>query len=462
VPLSDTAIDNIRTGVIAMDHGGLVAVYKTAAEEMLGVPGERVLWRSVASPATRDEPMKSVATALAEARESKRSRSRMHLEVQTEAGPRTLGYSLTVLGDYAAVAMLFTDLTDTLGRERRAAEERRFADVGKIASAMTHELKSPLATIGLYVELLRRQVAAVGVDKENVEVIATEVRECQERHSAILHSMTGGAVSSEGVAFTAIDAAVSEIVAEYRRRQPLADVRLNIVVKGLRAPLAGVDVSSIVGNLIGNAIDAMGGAGVVDVSVETADADVIVRVADHGPGLPEGDFFAPFYSTKEKGSGLGLWLARRLAMQVGGDVLAGDRPGGGAMFSVRLPVADRARLAGRRLLVVDDDEKMLAVVTAALRDLGADVQTSVRAEDVPERVKGVAFDCAVIEYHLPGADGIQAAATLPPETAILLITADRSVAAGLSRLDKERAWFLAKPFAMDDLLDVVSLMVRPA
>jgi hypothetical protein len=98
-------------------------------------------------------------------------------------------------------------------------------------------------------------------------------------------------------------------------------------------------------------------------------------------------------------------IARRLAMQVGGDVLAGDRPGGGALFSVRLPVADRARLAGCRLLVVDDDETMLAVVTSALRDLGA--------------------------------DGIQAAATLPPETAILLITADRSVAAGLSRLDEE-------------------------
>jgi signal transduction histidine kinase len=462
VPLSDTVIDNIQTGVIAMDHGGLVAVYNTAAEEMLGVSGDRVLWRSVASLATSPEPMKSVAAALTEARESKRSRSRLQLEVETELGPRIFGYSLTVLGDSAAVAMVFTDLTDTLGRERRAVEERRFADVGKIASAMTHELKSPLATIGLYVELLRRQVASAGGEKENIEVIASEVRACQERLSAILHSMTGGAVSSEGVALTAIDAAVAEIVAEYRRRQPEADVRLSVAAQDLRAPLAAVDVSSIVGNLIGNAIEAMAGGGIVDVGVETTGADVVVRVADHGPGLPDGDFFAPFYSTKEKGSGLGLWLARRLAMQVGGDVLAENRREGGAVFSVRLPLADRARLDGRRLLVVEDDANMLAVVSGALRDLGADVVTSASAEDMPERVQGAAFDCAVVDYHLPGADGIQAAATLPSETAILLITADRSVAAGLSRLDKERAWFLAKPFAMDDLLDVVSLMVRPA
>ncbi len=459
--LSDTVLENIRSGVIAIDHGGLVAVYNFAAEEMLGVPGERVLWRSVTSLATSDEPMSSVAAALAEARESKRSRSRLQLEVQTPRGRRTLGYSLSVLGDSAAVAMVFTDLTDTLARERRAAEERRFADVGKIASAMTHELKSPLATIGLYVELLRRQADASGAEKENVEVIAVEVHECQERLSAILHSMTGGAVSSEGVSLTAIDAAVGEVVAEYRRRLPAADVQLHVVADGSRVPLAEVDVSSIVGNLIGNAIEAMGGAGAVDVSVEPADAGVAVRVADHGPGLPDGDFFAPFYSTKQKGSGLGLWLARRLAMQVDGDVLAENRPEGGAVFTVRLPVADRARIAGCRLLVVDDDENMLTAVATALRELGGDVQTSGSAEEMPERVKGIPFDCAVVAYHLPGADGIQAAAALPSETAILLVTADRSVAAGLSRLDKERAWFLAKPFAMDDLLDVVSLMVRP-
>src|SRR5450756_3207828 len=58
-----------------------------------------------------------------------------------------------------AAALFFADITDALAEERRAAEAQRFAEVGQIASAMAHELKSPLATVELYANLLRRAVA---------------------------------------------------------------------------------------------------------------------------------------------------------------------------------------------------------------------------------------------------------------------------------------------------------------
>ena len=226
-----------------------------------------------------------------------------------------------------------------------------------------------------------------------------------------------------------------------------------------RVALDHAALSSIVGNLVSNAVEVSDGGGAVEVTVSCIGGRALVSVADRGPGLPDGDVFTPFFSTKAQGTGLGLWLVRRLALEAGGDVAAGDREGRGAVFTVRLPIADRSRLAGREVLVVDDDEHLARAVSAALRDAGCTVAMAGCAEDVVGAASGTPFDCAVLDFHLPGMNGVEAIVRLGDPPAVLVSSDEAAAAATLAAAAKDNAWFMAKPFAMDDLLDALSLLV---
>ena len=456
--LANIVLEQMGTGVVAIDHAGLVAIYNQAAQDILGVSADQTLGRSCASLADGDEPMRTIAGALSAGLSSGRSRARVQLEVDTPSGPRVIGYGLHVLGDPAIVAMVFTDLTETLEHERRTHAERHVADAGRLASAMAHELKSPLATIGLYVDLLRRQLPSDEPALGNLDVITSELADCQSRLSTILHSMTGAAAIGTALRLSSLADSIAAIVEEQRLRAPQTELRLTTSGDG-RVALDHTALSSIVGNLVSNAVEVGDGAGPVEVSVSCGFGTALVSVADRGPGLPDGDVFAPFFSTKAQGTGLGLWLVRRLALEAGGDVTAVNRAGSGAVFTVRLPVADHARLVGRSVLVVDDDANMTGAVAAALRDTGCAVDGAARAEDVVAATACWRFDCAVLDYRLPGIDGVEAATRLPG-LPVIVISSDETAAAALATSGKEHAWFMAKPFPMADLLDALSLLIQ--
>lgn len=455
--LDSKVLLHVQTAVMAADEGGCVGVYNPAAARVLAVPADDVIGRALDELPGGEPALAALAGVLQEVRRTGASHVRRQVTVATPAGERTLGYTSSLLGGDGATAVFFTDLTDTLAEERRAAEAQRFAEVGRIASAMAHELKSPLATVELYANLLRRALAAEPARVEQLDVIKEQTRLCLDRLGAIMHSINPDAARAAGMSLTGVVSVVRDVVAELRRRNEGARVSLRVAANGARAAIAENDLRSVVTNLVVNALHATGGVGPVTVSVRSDPDAVTVTVSDRGPGLPEGDVFEAFYTTKASGTGLGLWLVRRVVEDAGGSISAGDRRGGGAVFTVTLPVARHGRLREARVLLVEDDAGLRRAAVQALEGCGARVTAAVSGKDVALDDEG--WGVAVLDYHLPDMDGIQIATRLAPGVPVLLVSGDPAAGVALTEVRDRRAWFLPKPFAADTYLDLVSLLV---
>ncbi len=440
-----------------MDESGRVGVFNPAAARVLGVEVEEVLGRELEDLDSAEPALAALAAVLLEARHTGRAATRRQMDVETPVGTRTLGYTVSLLGGGGATALFFADLTDALAEERRAAEARRFAEVGRIAGAMAHELKSPLAAVELYANLLRRELADDPAATRNLDVIKDQTRVCLDRIGAIMHSINPDAARSGGMTLTPVLPVVRDVVTGLRRRNEGADLKLRVACDHPRAALAVNDLRSVVGNLIVNALEVTAGKGPVAVTVRSDTDMVTVTVADRGPGLPDGDVFEAFFTTKSSGTGLGLWLVRRLVEDAGGSIVSGDRRGGGAVFTVRLPLPLHERLRGAEVLVVEDDAPLRAATASALEACGARVTAVVSGKDVS--LEAERWGCAVLDYHLPDMNGIQIAARLAPATPVLLVSGDPAAGPALAEVRGRRAWYLPKPFEVDHYLDLVSLLL---
>ncbi len=230
-------------------------------------------------------------------------------------------------------------LTDELeAKNRELARKNRLADLGQMAAHVAHEVRNSLVPVTLYLSVLRRRLAH---DPPGLEVL--------------------GKIEA---AFTALDATVHDLLHFTADRDPhwerfrlrplveevLASVAPQMAAQCIRAAVeidppqmlcADRDmIRRAILNLVLNALDAMPDGGTLRISAASEDHDVVLRVADTGPGLdPDaaGRVFEPFFTTKAGGTGLGLAIVDRIVDVHGGQVAAANTPEGGAVFTLRLP-----------------------------------------------------------------------------------------------------------------------------
>jgi signal transduction histidine kinase len=142
-----------------------------------------------------------------------------------------------------------------------------------------------------------------------------------------------------------LGALTREVLGFVRREMEGSGIRVDASIAG-ELPLVSADEAQIrqsLLNLLRNAREAMPDGGTVYVSVEREGDEVVVRIADEGAGVPEEvreRMFDAFYSTKERGTGLGLPLTQQIMLAHRGSVRCDDRPGGGASFRLAFPAVE--------------------------------------------------------------------------------------------------------------------------
>ena len=256
---------------------------------------------------------------------------------------------LLFFGTLLAVAIISGVVLNTIFLVR---EIRRNAQHDAFINAVTHELKTPVASIRLYLETL--QTRAVDEDKrqEFYGIMLEDSKRLLSTIEQVLRTGRMGAASRKlNLSRIDLDGVIEQCLERARALHRVSPESLQYH-PGPAATVAGdrEDVEAAVSNLIDNALKFSGND--VKVTVETANIDgkyVSLRVTDHGPGIPKTELkriFKRFYrvpgalATRVKGTGLGLFIVRAVAKRHGGRVWAeSDGPGLGSTFILQLPIA---------------------------------------------------------------------------------------------------------------------------
>lgn len=383
---------------------------------------------------------------------------------------------------------LISELVETrseLDHHRREAE-RISTSKGRFIAMMSHEFRTPLASIVNYADLAQEANATQNDVQKGVETIERSARHLMSLVEAILDdaSLDAGQVVLQERDFDTYELLgdLAAMMAPLAAEKELSFASL--VDPDLPARLRGDDVRlrQILINLLGNAVKYTVEGG---VSLKTSynDERLMVTVGDTGPGISFEDQERVFKAFErgsgraETGAGLGLTITLRLVELMGGEVSLDSMPGEGCTVSVHLPLAPASEGAGeavpilpppgdeavatkqRSVLICDDDQDMVALLEHYLHRSGYGlVATSDSAEAIAKALK-FNPDLVLMDCNLPGVGGVVAARTLRErgfENPIVALTASK-----LSNDEKSAfTCFYRKPAPMQELLGEIKRLTH--
>ncbi len=252
-------------------------------------------------------------------------------------------------GRVVQVVEVWRDISERRAAEARLAESHRLASLGLLASGFSHELNTPLATVLAAVEGILRDARANGNGGplsrigENAATAREQVLRCRAVTQQFLRLSRGQASLVDVVDVGATVTSVARLV-EPTARAHSVDVQVAGPGEGLRVRADESELQQALVNLLLNAIQACEAGRRVIVRTEdgtTGEADVVrIVVEDEGCGIePEQQkrIFEPFFSLRDGGTGLGLFLSLNFVRAWGGDILVDSAPGRGSTFQIVLP-----------------------------------------------------------------------------------------------------------------------------
>lgn len=234
----------------------------------------------------------------------------------------------------SAVAGICRDITKRMEMEKQIRESENLAHIGQLATSLAHEIRNPLSSIKMNIQILLKKVDFDGNDKRRMEIMSSEISRLEKILAEMLDFAKPLRLYLEP---TVINNIIDKCL-------DLIDVKIkekNISVKkkySKRIPWTLLDrdkLEQAIINVMLNSVEALSIGGEISIfsKMETANGNLIrVEITDNGPGISEEDFpyvFDPFFSNKKKGTGLGLSNAKKIFEAHGGivSIFAGKKQG---------------------------------------------------------------------------------------------------------------------------------------
>jgi PAS domain S-box-containing protein len=240
-------------------------------------------------------------------------------------------------GRLQQVVEVWRDISERRAAEAHLAESHRLASVGTLASGFSHELNTPLATVLTCVEGILRETESDWV-RDSASIAREQLLRCRGITQHFLRMSRGQRSAGEVVELGPVIAAVARLI-EPTAREHGVRIQVRELPAGLHVRAEEAELQHTLINLLLNAVQASRAGGQVTVEAE-AGGQVRVRIIDNGCGItPENQkrIFEPFFSARQGGTGLGLFLSLNFVRRWGGDIRVTSQPGLGSTFEILLP-----------------------------------------------------------------------------------------------------------------------------
>ena len=342
----ETVLAHVATGVVSLDDAGAIETFNERAAEILSVSAPEALGKSL--PEILGDGGDGLVALVNDIRSGREELRMAQLVLNLPQGRRTLSVVASALpgpaGRHGGTVVVFDDITQLLATQRLQAWK-------EAVDRVIHEIKNPLTPVGLAAQTLRTAYAEdrgrfEKIFPSAIEMILKAVRDLKTLITDFtrFYRLPAAVMQRHDV-----NALVTDALALYRQ----SGLDAIAIEQELGGGLPAVEVDSeqikrVLLNVIGNGIDAMEGRR-GRLTVRTAagpDGYVSISVSDEGAGIEDVErIFEPYFTTKAKGTGLGLIISRQIVEDHRGRIRVTSRMGVGTTVEIQLPVSAAAEPA---------------------------------------------------------------------------------------------------------------------
>jgi two-component system, NtrC family, sensor kinase len=414
---------------------------------------------------------------------------RVNIRTRDECGELATVFNRMTENIEQSQAQLQQTVQTLKNTQQQLIQSEKLSAVGEFVAGVAHELNNPLAAVMGFSEILR-DTGADDKHHRHLDLIHKSAQRCQKIVQSLLSFARRHQPERKPVAVNQLVEDVIEIVG-YQLRTSNVEIKLELAPR-LPVLLAdGHQLQQVLINLINNArqaIEAHQPSGQISVKTETNGKVVRIVIHDNGPGIPPENLkriFDPFFTTKEvgKGTGLGLSLCYGLIQEHGGSITPASQPGQGATFTIELPVTNDAggvaenavpapaaspdnlrEGAGKKILLIDDEEMLLEMIREDLRRHGYEVTAAGSGEAALREIHAQKFDAICCDLKMPGLNGRQVfdwICVARPDLSrrVIFMTGDIINEPLQKFLDQEKIHCLNKPFALGEMRQTIKTML---
>lgn len=228
-----------------------------------------------------------------------------------------------------------TLLSQVEKKSEELVKSERLATIGTMASRVAHDLKNPLTIIHTYADMLTPEILAkLDIqDREKWFRLQTSVLDMNRIIEDVLDFARTTEIKKKKTSFLSVlRLAMNHVKTSY-------GITINLPDSDVSLKCDARKMEGVMSNLLNNAVHAVDGQGEVDVEISSDSKNLIVKVKDSGPGIPENDLekiFEPMYTTKTTGTGLGLVISKSIVEQHGGTISVSNKP---TTFTIIVPLS---------------------------------------------------------------------------------------------------------------------------
>ena len=241
-------------------------------------------------------------------------------------------------GDTSRFVHVFQDCADLRTMEERLVQSERLATIGRFASQIAHEIRNPLSSITLNVELLEDELK--DSDQEAHGLIRSVLKELDRLNDIVSEYLQFSRFPKPHLKRGHVDHVIRELVETFKGPDAVK-IEMALVASSPEVWLDDRLLRQVLENLVRNGAEAIQGEGSVRIETEVIDRFLVIRVKDSGQGIPteiQAKLFEPFFTTKAHGTGLGLATSQQIVFEHNGHLVVESQPGQGSTFSILLPL----------------------------------------------------------------------------------------------------------------------------